>query len=268
MGNGTLTQCVTQDGKSCAVSSTGKSFCWDPNERGTKTSGNEAATKTDAGKPPTMPPVPPKNGGEWENKGEANVSITNNTTNTTNNYTTNSWQSSYGSAGSGASGGGAQGEPNSGSGDGSGKEDGEGDGEGDHGSVGGGNTCAGGFTCTGGDPVLCAIAQQQFMARCEAAGRAEGGAAPFPGNGDGGAGDDPDPKESNKTVTMGMGFIDINGVLGGGSCPQFESAGTSFGDFSMNNDDWCQIIAIGRAALLMLGAFIALGILMGWGSNN
>lgn len=135
--NGTLTQCVTQDGRSCAKSSSGKLFCWDPNERGTKTSGNEASTKVSFGQTPNPPPVPPKNGGDWQNTGEASMSITDNRTNTTNNYTTNNWNSNYGSSGSGAGGGGSSGEGNGGSGDGSGEGSGEGEGEGEGSGPGG-----------------------------------------------------------------------------------------------------------------------------------
>lgn len=125
-----LTQCVTPDGKTCSQSSSGKLFCWQPDERGTKTSGNEAATKVGIGQTANPPPVPPKNGGDWQKTGEGSLSITDNRTNTTNNYTTNNWSSSYGGAGSGAAGGGSAGEGNGGSGDGSGDDDGGGEGDG------------------------------------------------------------------------------------------------------------------------------------------
>lgn len=267
---GTLTQCVTKDGDICTQASNGKRFCFGHDEAGVKTSQNEAASKIPGGLPSNMPPVPPTNGGDWTKIGETPITqtTTNNNTTITNNSTINNYSSSYGSSGTGASGGGASGEPNGG---GSGDGDGDGGGDGDdpgHGTVGGGATCEQGFTCTGGDPVLCAIAQQQYMARCEASGRGDGEVGPFPGTGDGGAGDDPSPADSHRTASPGLGWIDTTGILGGGSCPQFESVTTRFGDFTINGDDWCQIIGIARAALLIFGAFIALGILMGWGGKD
>lgn len=257
----TLTQCVKPDGRTCAKSSSGKEFCWQPTEHGTKTSGNEAATKSPSTENVNIPPVAPPNGGDWKQQAQSTVTINNNTSNVTN------WQSSYGNQGGGAAGGGADGQSNGGNGDGTGDGDGDGDGD-DHGTVSGGATCEQPLACAGGDPVLCAIAQQQYLARCEASGRGDGEVSPFPGTGDGGAGDDPSPADSHKTASPGLGWIDTTGILGGGSCPQFESVTTQFGDFAINGDDWCQIIGIARAALLMLGAFIALGILMGWGGKH
>lgn len=255
----TLTQCVKPDGRTCAKSSSGKEFCWQPTEHGTKTSGNEAATKSPSTESVNIPPVAPPNGGDWKQQAQSTVTINNNTSNVTN------WQSSYGNQGGGAAGGGADGQPNGGNGDGAGDGDGDGD---DHGTVSGGATCEQPLSCAGGDPVLCAIAQQQYLARCEASGRGDGEVSPFPGTGDGGAGDDPSPADSHKTASPGLGWIDTTGILGGGSCPQFESVTTQFGDFAINGDDWCQIIGIARAALLIFGAFIALGILMGWGGKD
>lgn len=256
---GNLTQCVKPDGRHCATASSGKQFCWQPTEHGTKTSGNEAATKSPPGESANIPPVAPPNGGDWKQQAQSTVTINNNTSNVTN------WQSSYGNQGGGAAGGGADGQPNGGNGDGAGDGDGDAD---DHGTVSGGATCEQPLACAGGDPVLCAIAQQQYLARCEASGRGDGEVSPFPGTGDGGAGDDPSPAESHKTASPGLGWIDTTGILGGGSCPQFESVTTQFGDFAINGDDWCQIIGIARAALLIFGAFIALGILMGWGGKD
>lgn len=122
---GNLTQCVTKEGKHCAVASSGKRFCWEPNEAGIKASGNEAATKAPEGTTIKPPPKAPNNGGDWQQSGSGTVSTT--TGGTTNNYNTTTWNSSYGNQGSGANGGGADGEGNGGSGDGSGEGDGDGD---------------------------------------------------------------------------------------------------------------------------------------------
>ncbi|MGS1079141.1 hypothetical protein [Pseudoxanthomonas beigongshangi] len=116
---GTLTQCVTKDGKHCAMASSGKRFCWAPTEAGTKLSGNEAATKAPEGMNINAPPKAPANGGEWQQGGQGTVSA--GSGNTTNNYSVTNWNSTYGSQGNGANGGGAEGEGNGG--DGEGEED-------------------------------------------------------------------------------------------------------------------------------------------------
>lgn len=122
---GNLTQCLTADGRTCAVASSGKKFCWEPSEAGTKLSGNEAATKSPEGTAVKQPPKAPNNGGEWQQGGTGTVSVSGG--GVTNNYNTTNWNSSYGNQGSGANGGGADGEGNGGSGDGSGEGEGDGD---------------------------------------------------------------------------------------------------------------------------------------------
>lgn len=123
-----LTQCVKQDGTICAGKN--KQFCWSPGEHGIKTSGNEAASLVPEGKSANLPPVAPKNGGEWEKVADALVTIAENKNgnSTTNNSTLNNYESSYGSGGNGASGNGASGEGNGGSGDGTGSGNGDGEG--------------------------------------------------------------------------------------------------------------------------------------------
>lgn len=120
---GNLAQCVTADGRTCSVASSGKKFCWQPSEAGIKVSGNEAATKSPEGSAIKQPPKAPNNGGEWQQGGTGQVSVTQG--GTTNNYNTTNWNSSYGNQGSGANGGGADGEGNGGSGDGSGEGEGD-----------------------------------------------------------------------------------------------------------------------------------------------
>jgi len=265
---GTLTQCVTPEGNHCAQSSSGKKFCWEPKEHGTKTSGNEAMTKSPADKPVNIPPVPPKNGGEWEKKEQVTMSTTIN--NVTDNSKITNQLSSYGSGGSGASGGGASGQPNAGSGDGGGKGQGEGEGpgKGDFGTVSGGGRCDQTFSCSGGDPVLCAIATQQYLARCEASDRAAGGdgVGDFPGGGD--SHGDPNPEDYNRTVKVGISMLDTGGLGMSNQCPRFDVGQTSWGDFSLDQESFCEILAVARMCLLFIGAFMALGILMGWGGKD
>lgn len=111
-----LTQCVTADGKHCTVASSGKRFCWNPKETGTKVSSNEAATKSPSSVAVNNPPVPPKNNGQWVQTGSGTASVTSGGSTTTYNVTNHT--SNYGNEGSG---GGAEGEGG----------DGEGEGEGD-----------------------------------------------------------------------------------------------------------------------------------------
>lgn len=113
---GNLTQCALPDGRHCAVASTGKKFCFAPNETGTKVSGNEAVTKAPVGVAVKEPPVPPKNNGDWQASGTGTASVSGN--GTTNNYNISTFNSNYGTEGKG---GGAEGD---------GPGEGEGDGEG------------------------------------------------------------------------------------------------------------------------------------------
>lgn len=158
---GGLTQCVTQDGKHCAKSSSGKLFCWSPNETGTKVNGNEGATKSPADKPNNPPPIPPPNNGNWEQTGSGTTSVTNNNGDTTN-YTTNNYTSSNGTEGNGGGTTNPDGSENPG-------DDGEGD-EDKPNTVGGGSGCGegGAPTCSGSSCTAeaFAILIQQWRARC------------------------------------------------------------------------------------------------------
>ncbi len=62
---GTLTQCVRQDGKYCATSSTGHQYCWKPGEVGTQiaSDGNHAATLNKIDVPVIAPVDAPKDKG-------------------------------------------------------------------------------------------------------------------------------------------------------------------------------------------------------------
>ncbi|WP_155393540.1 hypothetical protein [Xanthomonas albilineans] len=110
---GNLTQCMQPDGRLCAVSSSGKKFCWSATEAGTKVDGNEGATKSPVGANINPPNSKPPNGGDWEQSGWGTSSSSSG--GTTNNDNVTTWQSSYGSQGSG-----------SGSGDGDGDDKGDG----------------------------------------------------------------------------------------------------------------------------------------------
>ena len=113
---GNLTQCLQNDGRHCAVSKSGKRFCWKPEETGTKVSGNEASTKSPQGVGINPPPVPPKNNGQWEQTGSGTASVSSG--GVTNNYNVTNNTSNYGPDGQG---GGAEGDGDGG-GDGGGDE--------------------------------------------------------------------------------------------------------------------------------------------------
>lgn len=116
--DGTIKQCVKDDGRHCVVASNGTTMCWQPGETGTKVSGNVAVTKAPANVAIKPPPVPPKNNGDWVLQGTSTTNVTNNSgsgAGATNNYNNGTYISNYGTEGKG---GGAEG-------------DGEGEGEGE-----------------------------------------------------------------------------------------------------------------------------------------
>lgn len=116
--DGTIKQCVKDDGRHCVVASNGTTMCWQPDETGTKVSGNVAVTKAPANVAIKPPPVPPKNNGDWVLQGTSTTNVTNNSgsgAGATNNYNNGTYISNYGTEGKG---GGAEG-------------DGEGEGEGE-----------------------------------------------------------------------------------------------------------------------------------------
>lgn len=260
---GNYTVCKSKE-KTCISTSTGFRTCASDsaNDKG-HTATNNPRTEAASISAPNTPPNPPTNrpGEDWKPSGPSTSVTNNNTGSTTNTQNYNNQGTPNGN----------QPTPGDGSGPGSGGSNGNGDGDDggskpDYGSVGGDGKCTGSFTCSGGDPVLCAIAQQTYNQRCEAEARwgdGEGGGT-FPGDGDGGAGQDPDPKKSLRTATPSLSMIDKGGFFGGGSCPQFAVADTSFGPFSFNDVEFCKLIVLARNCLMLLGAFIALGILMGW----
>lgn len=76
-----------------------------------------------------------------------------------------------------------------------------------------------------------------------------------------------EPENAHKgTITLGMDRLDDGGFWGGaGSCPQLGTINLGrFGSFSLDSEPWwCDFIALVRGILILIGAFIALGILMG-----
>lgn len=67
LGNG-QTGCQKPDGDYCATSSTGKTFCWKPKEKGKKTDAQDGQTRDEKGKPVTPPDTPPGPDKDWQRK--------------------------------------------------------------------------------------------------------------------------------------------------------------------------------------------------------
>ena len=147
----------------------------------------------------------------------------------------------------------------------------KGSGSGNGNSSGGGGNCKTPPSSTG-DAILAQIAYQAWATRCAVEGLAKGD-----GNGDG----QPDWTKGNgpaveqdgtdyvaESSRFGIGLnpniLDQENIFGGGSCPAFSitvlSATVSTNDFPA----WCSLIAPAmRGLILLMGAFTALGILLG-----
>lgn len=291
---GTMTMCVKPDGKLCASATTGKQFCWNPGETGTKTDGADMQ-KRDAGNQPIPPSLQLPSGDSLSQQGQPNTT-TSNTTNTSNNSSSTStttisnYKTQYGTNASGGQDGG-QGEPSDGSGSGE-----EGDGTG---ASGGGN-CETPPVVTG-DAALNMVATQAWATRCAVeAGNAakvtgditnctapwsvEGsnanaiklramraqlcpnlGDAPNPG-----AGETADDRKGVQEVAIDGSNLDSNGWMGGAnSCPAI--ATSSGGEFSSGFVQYlaspppmfCQYIAWLRAILITIATITAIYILKG-----
>lgn len=249
----------------CATASSGRRFCWNPHETGSKTDGPNLQERTPGPNQPEQPQKSPPPGEQYiHNSSTTITTTTNNNSSITNisNYNTQHGTDASGPGGkdSGESAG-SEGQRGDGSGSGDGKDDGDGDG---YGTVGGDGRCSGSFTCSGGDPVLCAIAQQTYAARCEADARFSGDIGDFPEGDNEGDADAMD--NATKTANIGPWLLDRGGFFGGGSCPTLPTATTSWGPFSFEDVDFCGLINVARTCILLLAAFMSIGILMGWKS--
>lgn len=145
---------------------------------------------------------------------------------------------------------------------------------------GNGNTSGGGGNCStppssSGDAILAQIAYQAWATRCAVEGLGKGvgkgdgqGGQPDWTKGDAppvpGGSDDGDIAGAKRFgIGIGPGLLDDSDIFGGGSCPQFsfQIAGTTIS--SSEYPEWCNVVAIMRALILIFGAFTALRILMG-----
>lgn len=259
------TYCVTNDGKNCHTTTSGRTICWAPGETGTKTDG--AVTQTNF--PGVVSPQPPE-GSSHTNT--TNVTTTNNTTNnsasiTFNNYTTNNGApAGTNNQGQGTD---ANGKPTgSGSGNGSGTgspgSDGEGSGTGTA-----SNDCQAAPTCSKGDAVECALLKQSWINACklESDINASGSEGDHEGAANGFLGDkvgqgDIDSLFSTEQMP-GVGDLNQSGFGGRGACPinfTFSAMGSSY---TVDCEHLGMLLDALAALVLMAMAFHSGQILLG-----
>ncbi|WP_342315399.1 hypothetical protein [Lysobacter sp. FW306-1B-D06B] len=298
LGNG-QTACVKQDGQECYKGPIGDpmQFCWKPGEVGDKNDGKNRQ-KRNAGETPIAPNLSLPSGDNLQQKGPPIVTqVTNNNTTTT--TTTTNFQTQHGTDANGGGKPSNDGEPDDGSGEGEGDgEEGTATGGGDCKSppivtgdqilgmvanqawqtrcaVEAGNgvkvtgdvgNCAEPFSVEGTH----ANAQQLRAMRAQICkGDANGDGQPDWTKPDGteagdGGGDDDEPGFLSRVVNTDM--LDTGGFLGGGGqCPQLgELEFGPFGSFSLDSQPYfCDLIALMRGVVILVGVFLALRILTG-----
>lgn len=126
------------------------------------------------------------------------------------------------------------------------------------------------FSCSG-DSVGCIQAEQLAVLRCRAQAQdADGNGQPdwtqgdnpqIPGDGDG---DYDEPAFRN--LPMSTDMLDTSDMFGGGTCPMFSI--TFYGQTFTTADmpQWCDIVAVMRAVILIMAAYLSVRILLGGGS--
>lgn len=290
------TLCLKPNGDHCYSASSGRQICWKPGQTGEQNDGPNKQ-KRDAG----PNPIPPSNlqlpsGDTLTKNGTSttttttvtNNSTTTNITTTTTNYTTTN----------GTNAGNTNDGENS---DGSGKDKGDGKGASGGGdcktppivtgdailgmvatqawatrcAVEAGNTvkvtgdvgdCKSPFTVQGTDANAVKLRAMRAQI-CN--GDKDGDGQPDwtkpdgsePGDGE----TDQDGSKEVKSKTFGVDMLDSSGFIGSGSCPQLGVLDFGqFGTFSLDSEPWfCQMVALMRGVLLLVGAFVALRILTG-----
>lgn len=131
--------------------------------------------------------------------------------------------------------------------------------------------CAGTYSCTG-DQVQCAqvaLMKKTACANQTATGDANGNGQPdWTEVGDGGVSGngDQDAGLFNRLISGGMNAIDQGGVLSNRSCPTLGTITlpSNLGTFSFDSEPWfCDLLAMIKAAMTLMGTFIAMRILLG-----
>lgn len=244
---GSLTQCVQPDGKFCATASTGKRICWNPGETGQK----QTLDGSLAGDRQKAPGTPGVTGIEGGNTANSQTSVNNTTYN-------NEFKEGGSPSGTSQSNTGEGGSENP---DGSDKD------EGDDGSASGGGSCAAPPSCSG-DAINCAVLDQQWRTRCANDKNDDGqpdwteGDKPS-GEGEGSDGNVGEGAYKRFGLSLGTDRLDTDNIFGGGSCPTFSMEVMGFAASTADIPAWCDIAAVMRAVVLIMGAYMALQILLG-----
>lgn len=293
------TLCFKPDGSHCATASNGRQICFRPGETGSKTDGD---TRMDVQPGPQHNPPAPQlpSGDTLIPKGGPTV-INNSTTNVTNNTVNSSVTNTSTSGTQNGTNAGSknQGGDTGGTGD---TPAGEGDGKGEGTSAAGGGSCEDPPIITG-DAALGMVATQAWATRCatdagnaaKVTGDVGDCASPFSvegtnanavklramraqicnepnwakrGDGDGTGKPDDDGKDGEPGflgLQVDTDMLDTSGFTGGGTCPALGVLDMGpFGLFSLDSDPmFCDLVQLMRMALLMIGGFIALRILLG-----
>lgn len=122
-----------------------------------------------------------------------------------------------------------------------------------------------GFACSG-DPVGCVQAEAVARANCRGyAADKNGNGQPDWTEGEAPTGEpgEEDPEPGILGLGVGPSMLDTENIFGNGSCPAFSISIMGVEASSSDIPAWCDIVAIMRAVVLIMGAFTALGILMG-----
>ena len=284
------TFCLKPDGNHCASASTGRQICWRPGETGEKDDG-PIKQKRDAGHDPIPPNLQLPSGDSLSPVGQPVRAVTN-VNNQTINTVTQNYQTTHGTnAGSSNKG-------ESASGDGSGKDEGEGSasGGGDCKTppITSGDPVLG-MVATQAWHTRCAVEAGNAakvtgdVADCKQPFTVEGTNANAIKlramraqlcNGDKNGNGRPDWTETNGTETPEPGegeeepgvlskfintdALDGGGFLGGsGSCPAMGTVDLHFVQVDLSNASWwCPFVSMCRAILLLMGAYIAIRLLM------
>lgn len=293
------TFCIKPDGQHCYTASTGRQICWQPGETGQKTDGPTMQTR-DAGTQPIPPNTQLPSGDTLNTQGSpvtSTTTINNNTTTSTTTITTTTQnyqtQNGTNAGGSGKADAGEKG-------DGSGKDKGDGDGASGGGNcetppivsgdaamnmvatqawatrcaVEAGNAakvtgdvanCATPFSVEGTNAnavKLRAMRAQLCKGDANGDGRPDWTETDGTEAGDGDEGNDTTP--GTRSLSFGTDLLDTGGFLGAGGCPSLGTVDLVFTQVNFDSNPYfCTLVQLMRAVLLMIGAFIALRILMG-----
>jgi hypothetical protein len=284
------TFCVQQDGQECYTISPGRQTCWQRTETGTKTDGPYAQVR---GPGSTTPPAPPPPNGETFNQSGTPVTISS----TSNNVTTTTTVINYITNNGTSAGPTDQGEPSDGSGHTSSASGGSCDSgyscSGDaiqcaqlaeehkarcaleeSPSISGGSTCGAGDTplCTGSgcNALQYAGVIQAWKTRCQAEALKGSIDSIKDGIGTTGTSDGTTGSNAGDVAIWHsqdgdglLGLINTQGFLGSHTCPPLPDWNLgAWGTFAIDSTNWCKLVDAVGAMVLLIGAILALWILL------